>query len=288
MVPLHIALVADDKNRIDVQELMRDLSRVSSALQKQVTRDFGPLWNIEATVDAFTDLNDVPLDYWPIIVRHDIPDHALGFHIDEQGQPYSLVRYTTSWSLTASHECLEMLADPFGNRLIAGPSPRNNANRVQYLVEICDPCESADYAYTVNDILVSDFYTPHFFDPERVPGVRYSFSGRIQEPRQVLPGGYISWLDPVDNHIWQLRHLGPDEEFIDLGQAPAGLRSLREMVDSQTPRTSISYGLSEDSKMLGRARNKAWNTGERTARRAQCLSENIERLYQSPNVLQRV
>ena len=37
------------------------------------------------------------------------------------------------WSLTASHECLEMLADPFGNRLIAGDSPKPDQGRVQIL-----------------------------------------------------------------------------------------------------------------------------------------------------------
>jgi hypothetical protein len=30
-----------------------DVARVSAALQRQATRDFGPIWGIEATVDAF-------------------------------------------------------------------------------------------------------------------------------------------------------------------------------------------------------------------------------------------
>src|SRR5262249_27155959 len=48
-----------------------DLTRTSAALQKQVTRDFGPVWGVRATVDAFETLEDIPLGYWPIIVRDD-------------------------------------------------------------------------------------------------------------------------------------------------------------------------------------------------------------------------
>ena len=40
-----------------------EVSRVSAALQKQVTRDFGPIWSVTATVDGFADLSDVPLGY---------------------------------------------------------------------------------------------------------------------------------------------------------------------------------------------------------------------------------
>ena len=88
-----------------------------------------------------------------------------------------------SWSLTALHEMLEMLADPFGNRLVPGQSPKPDQGRVEFLVEVCDPSEADEFGYTVNDILVSDFYTPHFFDPVKADGVRYSFTGAITEPR---------------------------------------------------------------------------------------------------------
>ena len=38
-----------------------DLAPVSAAIQEQVSRDFGPIWNVEATVDAFDKLEDVPV-----------------------------------------------------------------------------------------------------------------------------------------------------------------------------------------------------------------------------------
>jgi hypothetical protein len=91
---------------------------------------------------------------------------------------------TDSWSLTASHECLEMLADSFGDKVIPGPSKKRAEGRASYLAEACDPPESEEFAYTVNDVLVSDFITSAFCDPKKVDGVRYSFTGAVKHPRR--------------------------------------------------------------------------------------------------------
>jgi hypothetical protein len=214
-----------------------ELTRVSAALQKQALRDFGPIWRRRPTVDAFMRLEDVPLGYWPIWVRDDINvPGAAGIHLDKDGQPFSLVQFETAWSLTASHEALEMIADPFGNRVTAGPSLKDDQGRVEYLVEVCDPSEDVQFSYTVNDITVSDFYTPRYFDPtpEGVPGVRYSFTGAITKPRQVLPGGYVSWHEPVSDHWWQLTMFG-QPEFVDLGVLGRIEESLRTEIDKRTP-----------------------------------------------------
>jgi hypothetical protein len=157
-----------------------------------------------------------------------------------------------SWSLTASHELLEMLADPFGNRVVPGQSPKPDQGRVEFLVEVCDPSEAEQFGYTVNDILVSDFYTPHFFDPVKAEGVRYSFTGAITEPRTILEGGYISWHDPVSDHWWQETFFGPEPEFRDLGvfdAAKTGM-SLRSWVDGQTEHPGIDQGLDKDNRTL--------------------------------------
>ena len=90
MLPYHVALVSDTP-----QLSLHDLLPVSAALQKQVTRDFGPLWGIDATVSAFAALEDVPLDYWPVIVRDDIQTPgAAGVHDDDSGQPFALAATT--------------------------------------------------------------------------------------------------------------------------------------------------------------------------------------------------
>jgi hypothetical protein len=199
-----------------------DVLKVSAALQKQATRDLGPIWDIAATVDAFEKLEDVPVGYWAMRIMDDIQvDGAAGIHEDENGQPFALITASSSldtWSLTASHEAFEMLVDPFGNRVIAGDSPKPDQGRASFLVEVCDPSEAADYAYSVNGILVSDFYTPNYFDPVKAAGVRYSYTGALTEPRQVLPGGYLSWQDAASGHWWQEVWFGSDQpEFRDLG-----------------------------------------------------------------------
>src|SRR2546430_1273445 len=82
-----------------------ELTRVSAALQKQVARDFGPIWEVTGTVDPFNKLEDVPIGYWPIILRDDIgTPGAAGVHEDKNGQPFALVTAGDGWALTASHE----------------------------------------------------------------------------------------------------------------------------------------------------------------------------------------
>ena len=219
-----------------------DFSQVSiaaAALNKQVARDFGPIWVVDATVSAFDKLESVPVDYWPVIIRDDINQPgAAGFHTDDNGQPFSLVQADDSWPLTSSHEVLEMLADPFGNRTIAGgpppnsPDPVSGFDRVIYLVEVCDPCEIDQLAYTSNGVTVSDFITPHYYDPNGTSGAQYDFQGNIESPHTVLDGGYVSFGNPVDNHWYQIVVMGGQTQLRDLGilQSATG-RSLREQVD---------------------------------------------------------
>lgn len=214
----HLALVSE------TQKLpFSELGSVSAALQKQVLRDLFPIWNTLSTVDAFDKLDDVPLDYWPMIVRDDINvGGAAGIHEDKDGHPFALIQYSDRWSLTASHECLEMLIDPGGNRVCAGESPMEGQERVEFLVEVCDPSEAEAFAYAINGVTVSDFYTPQFFAPVAAPGMRFSFTGAIGEPRQVLPGGYLSWHDPVTDHWFQEIFFSNEPQFRDLGVLTQG------------------------------------------------------------------
>lgn len=215
-----------------------ELGQVSAALQKQATRDLSAIWEVQATVDAFERLEDVPVGYWPIVIQDNIDTPgAAGVHEDKDGQPFALVQSGDGWPLTASHECLEMLVDPFGNRLVAGQSPKSHQGRVEFLVEVCDPSEDASFAYTVNGLTVSDFYTPHYFDPVTNPAVQYSFTSAIKKPRVVLKGGYLSWHDPVSDHWFQETFFtGTKPKFRDLGKitAKAG-QNLRTMILAMTP-----------------------------------------------------
>ena len=274
MLVRQIALVADGVD-IDVAEILR----VSSALQKQVTRDFAPTWELSATVDVFAREQDIPLGYWAVKIVEDV-EGAPGSHLDRNGQPYSLVEAGDSWSLTASHEILEMLADPFGNRLIAGQSPLAGQGRVEFLVEVCDPSEAAENAYTVNDVLVSDFYTPRYFDPVASSEVRYSFSGKITKPRQVLPGGYLSWHEPSSDSWFQLDFSGAELRASDLGHLERKNGSLREMIDAKTPQTQLLSKLPPDTPQLKGAIAAAELAQRASSARADALRADIEEVKQ--------
>ena len=166
-----------------------------------------------------------------------------------------------------------MLCDPWGNRTAAGRSPKEDQGQVEFLVEACDPCEAPEFAYVINGVLVSDFITPQFYDPKQTMGARYSFTGAITKPREVLAGGYISWWDPASNHIWQFLRLGQDE-FLDLGEGSfnePGM-SLREYVDKHTDHPDLDHGV-EPSNARFSAAQAAW-TGATAS--AQARGERYE------------
>src|SRR5436190_6789385 len=234
MLPLNVALVSEVPD-VEISEL----NRVAAAIQKQITRDFGPIWNVQASLSAFARLEDIPVDYWIATVCYGTPEGS--GHRDADGRPAAFIEWTENWSLTASHEILEMLADPWGKRLIAGPSVKPDQGRVEYLVEICDPCQSSECAYTVNGEIVSDFYTPDFFNPISAEGVRYSFSGKISAPRQVLRGGYLSWCDE-HRRWWQSQwYEGTEPSFVDSGTILSEF-NFRAQIDSLTKNAKRTRG----------------------------------------------
>jgi hypothetical protein len=273
MLIRQLALVSDTQN-----VSFSAVSRVGAALQKQATRDLAPIWQIKATVDSFAKLEEVPVGYWPIIITEEDLGDAAGIHEDKQGQPFALVKFDKGWSLTASHECLEMLVDPFGNRLIAGQSPMKNQGRVEFLVEVCDPSEDTPFAYRVNGIVLSDFYTPNYFDPTVATGVRYSFTGALQAPREVLRGGYLSWHDPVSDHWFQeIFFSGSKPAFRDLGQLTAqSNENLRAMLYKRTPERYQPKRFAKSDLLSARTSMKAH--GEAAEAKAGLLRERIAEL----------
>jgi hypothetical protein len=269
MLTINLALVSEVEGHDQ-----SDVSRVAAALQRQATRDFLPFWDVRATVDALPRLEDVPIGYWPMMIVPDVKG-AAGIHLDRDGQPYALIEMSDSWSLTASHEMLEMLADPFGNRVVAGRSLKRGQGRVEYLVEVCDPSEAAEFGYTVNDILVSDFYTPRFFDPVHSAATRYSFTSAVKRPRTILRGGYISWHHPPSDHWWQQTWFGT-KQFRDLGVFDtAKAASLRAWIDGQTDHPGIDQGLKKSNTALKEAVAAGKETTKSASSKAQTLRAQI-------------
>jgi len=219
------------------------LQTVAAALTIQVTRDLTQFWTVQATVSVLSDPAKIPAGVWPVFLVKSLPPGEGGFHLDKHNQPYSEVIASASdeaWTIDASHEVLEMLVDPYGNRLQNSTSIEIKNRKIQdatgqfgYLVEACDPCEADKFAYAINGIAVSDFITPHFYDPVTTSGTRYSFTGAIKAPRQILPGGYISWVNHETNQMQQLLYVDPSKppSIVTLGPAPAR-GALRVFTDS--------------------------------------------------------
>jgi len=282
----NVAIVSDSPNLS-----FNDVAPVAAAMQKQVTRDFSPLWNVQATVSAFDKLENVPVDYWPVILRDDInAPGAAGFHTDKNGQPFSLVQIDSGWNLTVSHETLEMLADPFGNRTVAGAPPKQakfpknvHLKRVLYLVEVCDPCEADQFAYTSNGVHVSDFITPQYYDPSQTVAARYSFGGNIQSPHQVLDGGYVSFGDPKTNHWYQVLVENGKAVTKSLGIIQTNGRSLRETIDDLSRKSHDNNRFqARTAKTMKAAAGAAANGGtyaESSAARAKELRQKIDSLF---------
>jgi hypothetical protein len=220
----------------------------AAALNIQVTRDLPQFWNVQATVMALTSPHKIPAGVWPVFLVKTLPPGEGGFHLDQHNQPYAkVIASSTSdeWTIDASHETLEMLVDPYGNRLQTSTSIEIKSGKIQdgngqfgYLVELCDPCEADKYAYPIQGVALSDFITPRFYDPLVTPGTRYSFTGAIKAPRQILPGGYISWVNHLTNQMQQLLYVDPNSPptIRTLGPAPGS--SLRVWMDNEMRKSS--------------------------------------------------
>jgi hypothetical protein len=223
----------------------------SIALNLQVTRDLPQFWPISATVVYLPNPKKIPAGVWPVQLVRTLPPNEGGFHSDKHKQPYAKVIATKNdptWTVDASHEILEMLVDPYGNRMqssvaieIVGGKIQDGTGQYDYLVEACDPCEANNYAYTINGVAVSDFITPHFYDPLVTPGTRYSFTGAINAPRKILPGGYISWVNTSQDEWQQLMFVDSSKPptIQSIGQADSS-KSLREWIDSREAANKIT------------------------------------------------
>jgi len=181
-----------------------DAAAGMAALQKQVSEDFGPVWNVDATLEfAGKDrLQDSLPDHWGLILLDDEAQaDQLGYHeVTTSGLPLATVLVGNipagqDWTHAASHELLEMLADPTAD-LAVYSRPTDATHRV-YAQEVCDPCAAYDDGYQVAGRQVTDFVFPSWFRTA-APGVaaaRYDERGLIKAPLEVRPHGYIPVLD---------------------------------------------------------------------------------------------
>ena len=182
---------------------------VVAALQKQVSGDFAPLWAKDATLVFVGKTEAPPQGAWQQIVADTVPvAGALGYHdFTAQGLPIGKTGVVTTkksgghWTVTLSHELLEMLGDPDIIRTVFIQQAAMRSLIVAY--EACDPVEAEQFGYDIDGVRVSDFVTEEWFEPSR-SGVAFSFRGNVKRPMQLAPGGYISVYRPLGGRWSQL------------------------------------------------------------------------------------
>lgn len=194
-MPVTVAIV-DETGSISQDELIK----VAGAMGEQIQADFSPIWHVRANVIATQ--NPGPFQ-WAVRLRTQLDDPgALGYHTDENHVPVSYVDVDEGeWPSIVSHEVLEMLADPWGSRTHSARVPmgvdyrevglKHASTHVHYLVEVCDPCERT--SYPVQDVMLSDFLHPSYYRTNPARSMAYSHAAGVTLPRQVAPGGYVSF-----------------------------------------------------------------------------------------------
>ena len=183
---------------------------IVSALQQQVTRDFRPAWGIDAKLTFFATGAQPPAGTWWLTILDDSDQAgALGYHdLTPDGLPIGKVfagtdlKLGNSWSVTASHELLEMLADPNINLSVLVQENQQTAGLL-YAYEICDACESDNLGYQVEGVTLSDFVYPTWFEGFRAAGsIQFDQTNQINTPFQLLAGGYIGVFDITAGTGW--------------------------------------------------------------------------------------
>jgi hypothetical protein len=227
-----------------------DLQRAIRAINRQVREDFEPNWGMGATLHLAGRTTEAPDKISPPDLRGDaiiyLWDHtdvpgALGYHYQTaQGVPFGFVFAALSkeigeeWSVTLSHEVLELIGDSETNLLVMGPHPKE-ARDVFHWYEMCDAVQAE--SYEIDGVLVSNFVLPLYFTGTRdfdEIGTRNDFLGRSHDGETlrsfgINPGGYIGFFDPKT---------GQHETVVDDALAAARLAAKSKM---EQTRRSIRY-----------------------------------------------
>lgn len=168
------------------------------ALQHQANYHFRPYWDAGCSMIWLDKAATKPTHAWLLVIL-DNSDQAgaLGYHDENpDGTPIMKVfaktdqTYGLSWTVTASHELLEALADPDLVRAM------QVTNTEFYALEVGDPVEDDSLGYTIktaagDQIKVSDFILPAWFN-EGQSAIHFDYMGHCSKALEVTPGGYVS------------------------------------------------------------------------------------------------
>lgn len=196
------------------------------AVNRQIAYDFKPQWHYDAELRLEGSVGDKPDEEELPELRGDAiiylwsevdVDDALGFHeSNAAGVPFGFVftelvkELGEPWTVTLSHEALELIGDPEVNLLVAGPHPADPKKEVFHWYEMCDAVQ--DEQYQVDGVWVSNFLLPLYFTASAETGGRNDFLGRRYKKKTlqsfgINPGGYIGFYNPEskDDETFSLR-----------------------------------------------------------------------------------
>ena len=267
-------------NHTNGQLTDEEIQTAIRAINRQIAEDFTPHWSMSATLRLegrsaampdqaqLADLRgDAVIYLWN---QADVPG-AIGYHFqNNRGVPYGFVFTEIArsigepWSVTLSHEALELIGDPETNMLVMGPHPNDNRD-VFHWFEMCDAVQAE--TYEIDGVAVSNFLLPLYFtgtrDVDEV-GARNDFLGRAHDGQTlksfgINPGGYIGFFDPV---------LGDHDTFSIKADAVALMR-LAAKSQAKEARRSVRYRSFDErekvNRIAGRSARRAGRKGPRTA-----------------------
>jgi hypothetical protein len=206
-----ISIVNHTKGQISDEALQV----VIRAINRQIAHDFEPYWNVsgELRLEGRSEAKPTKLklpelrgDAVIYLWDHVDVDDALGYHdLNARGIPFGFVftelstELQESWSVTLSHEALELIGDCDVNLLAMGPHPQHPSKAVFFWYEMCDAVQ--DEVYKVDGVDVSNFLLPLYFTSESEDGSRNDFLGRQYDGHAlqsfgINPGGYVGFFNP--------------------------------------------------------------------------------------------
>lgn len=226
-----------------------EVQAAMAALQKQVSEDFASVWGIDADL-SFVEQGSQPAagQWWLVILDTSDQAGALGYHdLTPEGLPLGKVfaktdaDYNELWTVTASHELLEMLADPDID-LCAIDQSNSHLARL-YAYEVCDPCQADDAGYQIDGITVSDFVYPTWFESfwnGSSEKQQFDRNGLLSAPFQLYKGGYCSVMDVGSLQGWT-EVFGSDEPAFSVRPPIGTRRERRHIARSQWLRSNCRF-----------------------------------------------
>jgi hypothetical protein len=189
-----------------------DVQHALRAVNRQIQEDFMPIWGqgrelqlqasrVDPTAPSVNLEEElVSADSVLYLVTESTLPGALGYHdMNTSEVPVGFV-FTAlgDWTITLSHEALELIVDPTVNIFVPGPDPRPGAAPDSWLwhtYEVCDAVERM--SYQIDGVAVSDFVTPTYFRPGNSPGTRNDFLGVGVPSFGLMPGCHLGVVDPL-------------------------------------------------------------------------------------------